>query len=78
MVGFINMDKNMKRIYIFLTALAALAMTACHDEELSEFNFNATLEQPTTSDGSKVYLENERFVYWEINDKITIASDQGR
>lgn len=78
MVGFINMDKNMKRIYIFLTALAALAMTACHDEELSEFNFNATLEQPTTSDGSKVYLENERFVYWEINDKITIASDQGQ
>lgn len=70
----------MKRIvrYIALLAVGALTLTACHDDEICEFNFNATMEQPTATDGSKVYLQDERFIYWELNDKITIASDQGQ
>lgn len=57
--------------------LASLALISCHDDELVSLNFNATMEQPTNADGSKVYLQNERFVYWELNDRITIASDKG-
>ena len=52
-------------------------MAACHDDEVMEINFNATMEQPTAADGSKVYLENEQYIFWELNDRITIASDKG-
>lgn len=54
-----------------------LAMTACHDDEIGEYNFNATMEQPTSTDSSKVYLQNERFVYWELNDRISIFGNNG-
>lgn len=61
-----------------MLALAAITLTACHDDDqLFEYNFNARVEQPTASDGSKVFLLDEHYIYWELDDKITIGSDQG-
>ena len=69
----------MKKIarYLCMLSLAAMTLTACHDNEVGEYTFNAKVEQPTGDDGSKVFLLNERFVYWEIDDKINIFGDNG-
>ena len=48
---------------------------ACRDDKQQDFTFNARIEQPTNTDGSKVYLDEERWVYWELGDEITIGSD---
>ena len=57
--------------------MLALGLTACHDEEQGEYSFNATMEQPTSTDSTKVFLQDERYVYWELEDKISIWGDNG-
>lgn len=54
-----------------------MLFNACRKDETMSFRFNATMEQPTNADGSKVFMHNERFIFWEVDDEITIASDNG-
>ena len=51
-------------------------LSGCHKENRSDFTFLSKIEQPTNSDGSKVYLLDERWIYWEVGDIISIGSDQ--
>ncbi len=64
---------------LFTMGLALLA-TACEKEPPAagnqSFTFKARLEQPYNDDDSKVYLDDERWIYWELGDKISIGSDQ--
>ncbi len=62
-----------------LTAVTLLTLTACHDDQqVAQYDFTATLEQlQPESNGSKVYLVNESWIYWEIGDMISINCDQG-
>ena len=71
------MNKMRHRIFHILLCFAALVlMTGCrHDPELVPVIFTATLEQPSSDDGSKIYLDNERWIYWEVGDEISIAGD---
>ena len=58
--------------------MAAMLFTSCKDDDLEglrSFNFNASIEQLGNEKGSKVYLVNERWTYWELYDQINIASD---
>ena len=68
--------KKTKLTYL-ITLATMLTLAACHDDEVGEYNFNATMEQPTSTDSSKVFLQNERYVYWEVGDKINIFGDNG-
>ena len=52
---------------------ATLLLGACHDVELADFSFNASVEQLSTDD--KVQLVNENFVYWEQYDRISVGTD---
>ena len=49
--------------------------SSCRDEEMMNFNFNARVEVPTSDD--KVFMHQERFIFWEEGDEITIASNKG-
>lgn len=71
----------MKKIAL-LIPLIILAFAACVDDyepmrsyDNSKFTFNATIEPLASDDGSKVYLFNERWIYWEEGDEISIGSD---
>lgn len=56
--------------------MAAFSMTACNpDKEDQTFSLNARIEQPYSADGAKVYLDDERWIYWEVGDKISIGSN---
>ena len=67
------------RLYLCRGLMAALLLTAfssCKEEDKSAtFTFNATLEQPSDSGNTKVRLVNERWIYWEGGDQITVGSD---
>ena len=45
------MKKN--RLIYLVTLALTLSLTACFDDEVGEYSFNATMEQPTNSDSSK-------------------------
>lgn len=73
----------MKKIFKFLplAMLVTGIFAACvQDDELVSFDFSATVEKlydpAAPTEGSKVYLYNERWVYWEEDDVISIASDR--
>ena len=70
-------DMKRRNIFIMATMLLTMGLTACHDDEVVEVSFKASLEQPTNADSSKVYLQDERYVYWELGDRITIFGDAG-
>ncbi len=55
--------------------LSMLVLTGCHKDKMMDFSITARIEQPTNADGSKVYLDDERWVYWELGDQISIGSD---
>ena len=62
--------------------LAVAFFTACEEPEtLSELSFSSTIEglvsSDTTSNGAKVYLQNEKWIYWEDGDVISINSNTG-
>lgn len=71
--------RNIK--YIAFGCLLVLLFAACEKElegnyNLKQMQFGARIE-PLGADGNtKVYLDNERWVYWEVGDRISIASDQ--
>ena len=70
----------MKKLTIATVALMlALLPTACRKEKAivdRQFSFNASIEQPTATDGdSKVYLYNEHFIIWEHDDEVSIGSN---
>ena len=70
----------MKKLTIATVALMlALLPTACRKEKAiadRQFSFNATIEQPTATDGdAKVYLEGEHFIIWEHDDEVSIGSN---
>lgn len=70
----------MKKLTIATVALMlALLPTACRKEKVianKQFSFNASIEQPTATDGdSKVYLQNEHFIIWEHDDEVSIGSN---
>lgn len=70
--------KQHRFFHIILSAVFLLTAISCEKDsprELRNISFNATIEQPTNNAGTKVYLENEEFVYWELNDYINIGSD---
>lgn len=70
--------KRHRLFHIILSAVFLLTAISCEKDsprELRNISFNATIEQPTNNAGTKVYLENEEFVYWELNDYINIGSD---
>ena len=64
--------------FSFLVAMLLL-FSSCTPEipDMRQYSFNATLEQPTSEDnnGQKVYLDNERWVYWEVDDEINLCGD---
>ena len=70
----------MKKLTIATVALMlALLPTACRKEKAivdRQFSFNASIEQPTATDGdSKVYLQDEHFIIWEHDDEVSIGSN---
>ena len=50
-------------------------VSACHEDGVVQYNFNAHMEQLAGGD-SKVTLYHEQFTYWEYDDEILIASDR--
>lgn len=65
--------------YSAFALLLALFFAACEpdpDENVRSFRFNARIEQPAANDGTKVHLLDERYIYWEVGDRISIGSDQ--
>lgn len=57
-----------------------MLFSACRPEPdppvpTSRFEFNSTIEQLDGDNDSKVYLDNERWIYWELGDNISIGSD---
>lgn len=65
-----------RRINSIVLVLAVALLAACTDpKEQKQFTFNANLEQPK-ADGEKVHLVDEQWIYWELNDIISIAGDQ--
>lgn len=60
-----------------------MLFSACRPEPdppvpTSRFEFNSTIEQLDGDNDSKVYLDNERWIYWELGDNISIGSDLTR
>lgn len=53
-------------------------MAACEKPvEMTQFNFNARIEQPRPVDGNaKLHLVDEQWIYWDVNDVISIGSDK--
>lgn len=70
--------------WTLLLVLAAGLVVSCSEEEpIGEFAFSSKIEGMTDSDttgsaarGTKVYLENEKWLYWEDGDIISIGSDR--
>ncbi|MBP3763821.1 MAG: hypothetical protein J6I49_08095 [Bacteroidales bacterium] len=71
----------MKKLFNRLSLLALLSVlaTGCvpQEEELQSYTLNAKIERLEDSEGSgsKVHLVNERWLYWEVDDIITLGSD---
>ena len=57
-----------------------LLAVACEKEDLGRtrsITFNATIEQfRDPSDGQKIVLRNEQWIYWEVGDSISIGSER--
>lgn len=70
----------MKRTFIFMSLLfAVLFLSSCEKEKEGNgsFTFNASIENLSTDDpAAKVNLVDEQWIYWELGDNISIASDQ--
>lgn len=70
----------MKRTFIFMSLLfAAFFLSSCEREKEGNgsFTFNASIENLDTDDpAAKVHLVDEQWIYWELGDNISIASDQ--
>lgn len=74
-----NKKRIMKRTFIYLSLLVvALFAASCEKEkERSTFEFEASIENLSSADpNAKTYLLNEQWIYWELGDNISIASDQ--
>ena len=59
--------------------LAMVGFSACEKEKEGNgsFTFNASIENLSTDDpAAKVHLVDEQWIYWELGDNISIASDQ--
>lgn len=67
----------MKKLFPIAALLALLVSCEPDNEErdLRSFSFKARIEQPASSSNSKIYLLDERYIYWELGDKISIGSD---
>ena len=59
--------------------LLMLLFVGCEKEKenvrTKSFNFEATIEQLQSSDSTKVYFNNEQWIYWELGDQISIGSN---
>ncbi len=59
--------------------LLLLLFVGCEKEmenvRTKSFNFEATIEQLQSSDSTKVYFNNEQWIYWELGDQISIGSN---
>lgn len=70
----------MKRTFIFMSLLfAVFFLPSCETEKEGDgsFTFNASIENLSTDDpAAKVNLVDEQWIYWELGDNISIASDQ--
>lgn len=70
-----------KVLSTFLGLLFAAALfTACEDvEPMTSLSFSSTIEglvdSDTTANGTKLYLHNEKWIYWEDGDIISIGSN---
>ncbi len=69
--------KHTKILLLLLMAAGMVTFQGCEKDKLqcTDITFNAIVEQPT--DESKVHLIDERWVYWEPGDRISIMGDQG-
>lgn len=83
MVIFINVKKrimNMKRYmrsWLLVATSALILFASCKDEpEMITVNMTVKAEQPYSenTDGTKSFLSQEEFIYWEEGDSIAIAS----
>ncbi len=66
-----------------MLALVALVCSCEPEEELASFNLSAAIEglvdedqEVPSSTGSKVYMVNEKWTYWEVDDIISLGSDR--
>ena len=69
----------MRKAFIFMSVLfATLFVASCEKEKegTGSFKFNATIENLDTDDNAKVNLVDEQWVYWEVGDNISLASDK--
>ncbi len=69
----------MRKAFIIMSVLfATLFVASCEKEKegTGSFKFNATIENLDTDDNAKVNLVDEQWVYWEVGDNISLASDK--
>ena len=70
----------MRRTILFLSILfVSLFTVSCEKEKEGEgsYSFSASIENLSTEDAAtKVRLVDEQWVYWEVGDSISIASDK--
>ncbi len=75
------MTRKHHNIGLWAALAAALLLAACNPDRTETFYFTATIEQPqsdsTATPSTKTYMHHEQWVYWELNDDITIAGNDG-
>lgn len=64
----------------YLFPLLALLVTACQKDPVpsyasKSFTFNASLEQMESPSDAKIILYNEEWIFWELGDRVSIASN---
>lgn len=64
----------------YLLPLLALLVTACQKDPVpsyasKSFTFNGTLEQMESPSDAKIILYNEEWIFWELGDRVSIASN---
>lgn len=64
----------------YLLPLLALLVTACQKDPVpsyasKSFTFNASLEQMESPSDAKIILYNEEWIFWELGDRVSIASN---
>lgn len=65
---------NKIRIFLLFATVSTLLMVGCRKDDVKTVSrmFNATVESP--DDDSKTHLVNERWVFWDNGDEISVGS----
>ena len=65
--------------YVMMGAVLLLALSSCEreiiDRHATDYSLVARIEQPRSTDATKLHLVDEQWIYWEVGDIISIASN---